>query len=142
MDQGLKPLNFKDCKMDGDMTVRKKRRSPRELLEEPTETELEIIREQAQALWRSGMKVEECLWELRELDREIEACKSRGALEEANRLINRFNELCDRARLYLHYLVVHREAVGFRRHPDLKRIYPIPRKKDLLEDAVRKDHHP
>lgn len=140
LDGGLEPLNFKGHRMEEEGFVCNK--DPRELFEEPTEVELEIMKEQAQALWRSGMKVEECLWALKELDRQIEACRSKGAFEEANRLIERFNELCDRARLYLHYLVVHREAVGFRRHPDLKRIYPIPRKKEPLQDAVRKDHHP
>lgn len=119
------------------------RRRPKvDLLAEPTETEIEIIREQAAALCRAGIKVEECLLELKELEGEIERLLSEGKKEEAEKAIHRFNELCDRAELYLYYLVIQREAVGFRRHPDMAKIYPIPRKKRPLRDEALEDRHP
>lgn len=114
--------------MEPEVFIERKKVST-DLFAEPTETEIEIIKEQAAALWRSGMKVEECLLELQDLDREIDRLAAEGRKDEANRLIERFNALCDQARLYLYYLVIHREAVGFRRHPDMAKIYPIPPKR-------------
>ena len=46
--------------------------------------------------------MEECLRELRELDHEIDACNSKGDLDAAHRMINRFHHLCGRARPPLH----------------------------------------
>jgi len=111
-------------------------------LEEPTEIELELMKEQAGALGRSGWRVERCLKRMEELEREIEELKERGKIGEANRLIEEFNRLREEARTYLHYLVIHREAVGFRRHPNLERLYPIPDKRSPIKDGVREDNNP
>ena len=111
-------------------------------LEEPTEIELELMKERAGALGRSGWRVERCLKRMEELEREIEELKGKGEIGEANRLIEEFNRLREEARTYLHYLVIHREAVGFRRHPDLERLYPIPDKRSPIADGVREDNNP
>jgi len=48
----------------------------------------------------------------------------------------------EKAITYLHYLIIHREAIGFRRHPILEKMYRIPaKKKPLCEGDVREDNH-
>jgi hypothetical protein len=88
--------------------------------------EREIAQEIAAALGRSGAKVEAALARLADaghaLDAVSDESERRGCLE-------RF-EVCRRAALAArHELLIHREAVGIRRHGDLERQFPVPRRR-------------
>ncbi|RLA86123.1 MAG: hypothetical protein DRG31_01085 [Deltaproteobacteria bacterium] len=107
-----------------------------------SETEAEIVEEQAQALSRVSKRIEQYLNELGRLNSEIERSLREGDLKRANALIERFNETRQLAHKYLYFLVVQREAIGFRIHPDMSRIFPIPpRKKRIDEAQIQQDHH-
>ena len=61
--------------------------------------------------------------------------EGRGA-REVNALIREFNHVRQRALQYLHYLIIQREALGFRRHANITGMYQIPpKKRSLLEEA-------
>jgi hypothetical protein len=51
-----------------------------------------------------------------------------------NALSREFNQVRERACQYLHYLIIQREAIGFRRHASVKRMYQIPCRKRPLPD--------
>jgi hypothetical protein len=60
-----------------------------------------------------------------------------------NTLIREFNQMRQRALQYLHYLIIQREAMGFRRHTHVTAMYQIPpRKRPLPKDDVRDEHSP
>jgi len=98
--------------------------------------EAEIQQERAEALGRAGERLEEALrllWALRgELEgrggtlhtgsRDQEA--GNGALEEAN--TSRYRAWHAHVVELRHFLIIQREAVGFRRHDDVDRHYPMP----------------
>ncbi|RLB05473.1 MAG: hypothetical protein DRG50_07160, partial [Deltaproteobacteria bacterium] len=99
----------------------------------PTQAELDIMREKAEALGRTGQRLDECLRKLMALEERIKAVEveTRG-VKELNALIGEFNNVREKAITYLHYLIIHREAIGFRRHPILEKMYRIPAKKKPL----------
>jgi hypothetical protein len=85
--------------------------------------EREIAQEIAAALGRSGAKVEQALARLAEAGRALDAASDDV---ERRRCLERF-EACRRAALTArHELLIHREAVGIRRHKDLEQQFPIP----------------
>ncbi len=120
-----------------------KRNRPLELrLIAHSETEAEIIKEQAQALSRVSKRIEQYLNELGRLNSEIERSLREGDLERANGLIEQFNETRQLAHKYLYFLVVQREAVGFRIHPDMSKIFPIPPRKKRVDGVkIQQDHN-
>ena len=68
--------------------------------------------------------------------------EGKGA-SEINDLNREFNEVRAKGFQYLHYLIIQREAMGFRRHANVQRMYKIPaQKRPLLDSDVRKDHNP
>lgn len=110
----------------------------------PTRAELDIMKEKAETLGRTGAKLEESLRRLRGLQEQIRILKKQGkGTPEVNDLIREFNEVHAKALQYLHYLIIQREAMGFRRHANVQRMYKIPAKKSpLLNNDVREDHNP
>jgi hypothetical protein len=102
------------------------------------------MREKAESLGRTGGKVDESLRRLRVLQEHRRIFKKHGkGAPEVNDLIREFNEKREKAFQYLHYLIIQREAMGFRRHASVQRMYKIPAKKrPLLENDVREDHNP
>jgi hypothetical protein len=98
-----------------------------------TQVELDIMREKADALGRAGGKLDELLRGLRDLEEQIKCLETdeKGA-KEVKPLIEEFNQVCEKASKYLHYFIIHREAIGFRRHTNIENIYRIPSKKRLL----------
>ena len=112
--------------------------------EASTQAELDIMKEQAEALGRTGGRLDECLRRIRVLEERMRRLTQRGReAREVNALIKEFNEVRQRALQYLHYLIIQREALGFRRHAHVRRMYQIPlKKRPLLEDDVREDHYP
>jgi hypothetical protein len=85
--------------------------------------ETEIIREVAHALGRSEDKVNHALLEL-----ELAARAVDEAADDDTRAarVARFNQVREDALRARQNLRIHREAVGFRRHHDFEKLYPIP----------------
>jgi hypothetical protein len=106
--------------------------------EAPTRAELDIMKEKAEALGRVGAKLEHCLRRLRDLAAHIRVLERDGqAAAETNVLIGEFNEVREKSLQYLHYLIIQREAMGFRRHTSVQRLYRIPDRKRPLPDGRR-----
>jgi len=120
------------------------------------EIQEDILRERAQVLARAGESVHEALERLKVLEREIDRrmglyrrttakCdpanpghsrlrKLAGLLlDEINLGIAGYNEEREYAKVRYYYLIVTREAMGFRRHQMVEEIYRIPEKKRYLE---------
>jgi len=112
--------------------------------EAPLKAELDIMQEKAEALGQAGRKVDESLLRLRALEERIGILVEEGkTTAEINALIKEFNQLRETALQRLHHLIIHREAIGFRRHAHVKKMYSIPLKKRPLSDGeVREDYHP
>ncbi len=111
--------------MDPDKTKR--------LLKEQTSIEKEILQEIAEALGNAGLRVEEALSQLDELGADIEEKQKKRPQEQDGKklseMIDRYNELREIAISRFRNLLIHREAVGFRKHDQMAAKYPIPPKK-------------
>ncbi|HET7295263.1 MAG TPA: hypothetical protein VFM88_22785 [Vicinamibacteria bacterium] len=81
----------------------------------------EIASEKAAALRRIAGRLEAILAELDALREALAAAPA-----ERLRLVVRFNEARDQARLHRWFLEVQREAVGLFRHDDLDAFYRVP----------------
>lgn len=112
--------------------------------EVPTKAELDIMQEKAEALGQAGRKVDESLQLLRVLEERIGVLvQERANTLEINTLIREFNQVRETALQRLHHPIIHREAIGFRRHANVKRMYSIPLKKRPFSDRdVREDYQP
>ncbi|HYB74397.1 MAG TPA: hypothetical protein VED18_13570 [Candidatus Sulfotelmatobacter sp.] len=94
----------------------------------------EIEKEKAEALGRAGGRLEGAIRALRLIQTEIEALEAGRATpadpvrpaEAAARRRAEYAALRRQARVYHHYLIVQREALGFRKHGDVERLYPVP----------------
>lgn len=115
-------------------------------------TDLEILQERAEVLGRAGEKLSAALQSLIRIEEGINdrirvyleyrqrgGHPPRGALREINGEIRRYNEAREYAKLRLYYLIVTREAMGFRRNKTVEEQYPIPPKKKLLRKAAWTD---
>ncbi len=86
---------------------------------------------------RAARRLEEGLAELRLLDDEIARLDGDGAVGDASAeprpertsLVERFNEKREDVLLRLHYVRIQREALGFLRHEELDKHYPVPSKR-------------
>ncbi len=86
----------------------------------PTRAELDIMKEKAETLGRTGAKLEQGLQRLMTLEVRISILKKRGnSAGEVDDLIKEFNGVRAEAAQYLHYLIIQREAMGFRRHANV-----------------------
>ena len=117
-------------------------------------TKEEIIKESAEVLGRAGERLVAALEELDKIERLIEgkagllgslAAPQRGnggpapgrrppsaeelLRAEINREIRKYNRAREYAKLRYYYLIVTREAVGFRRHKTVEEHFKIPPKK-------------
>jgi len=105
--------------------------------------EIDIVKEMAEALGSTGARLEEALREAEEareemsylLDRRNGAHARADLIDSAviNDYIRRFNALVDKAEHARRWLLIQREAVGFRTHRDVEFHYPIPTKMKLVE---------
>lgn len=111
-------------------------------------TEAEIIQERAEVLGRAGEKLALALNQLKAIESIINikmeslsdpGSKSRRAelIGDINGEIRHYNEAREYAKLRYYYLIVTREAMGFRRHKSVEEVYSIPPKKKPL--SKRKD---
>jgi hypothetical protein len=85
--------------------------------------ERQLVEEMADALRRSTEKVDAALAALRRIEHAIATAATDAERDQGAAAFNR-----ERARALLAYweLVIHREALGFRRHDEIARAYPIP----------------
>lgn len=94
----------------------------------------EIEREKAEALGRAGVSLDGAIRGLRLIRDEVEALEAGRATpadalppcEAAGRRRLEYATLRSTAQRYHHYLIVQREAMGFRKHGDVERLYPVP----------------
>jgi hypothetical protein len=111
-------------------------------------TDLEILQERAEVLGRAGEKLDLALSKLKAIESVInikmESLMSPGPeastaelIGDINGEIRHYNEAREYAKLRYYYLIVTREAMGFRRHKSVEEAYSIPPKKKLL--SKRKD---
>ena len=84
--------------------------------------ERELVEEMAYALRCSAEKVGQALERLEFVEREIEAASSPG---ERRKRITAYNHQRENAIRSRWELMIHREALGFRRH-ELEKSFPIP----------------
>jgi hypothetical protein len=96
--------------------------------------ETEIAQEVASALGRTDMRVNMALAELELCRARYErATEARAPLVERRALAEAFNAQRLQAQARLRDLLIHREAIGFRRNALLNELYPIPAKLPLPE---------
>jgi len=107
----------------------------------------EIFRERADALFRTGEALSDALRKLasiaESIDNSIEDLDTLTENEEPsnvstlhaniNRQIFRYNRAREYAELRYCYLVITREAMGFRRHEWVEKIYRIPPQEKVFE---------
>ena len=99
----------------------------------PTQAEVDIMKEKAEALGRAGARLEENLQRIKNLEQRIDMLEREGrGAQEVNALIREFNRARQMAVQYLHYLIIQREALGFRRHANITGMYQIPSKKRFV----------
>ena len=89
--------------------------------------ERELVEEMAQALHRSHAKVDDALRKLRLADERIETASGR---DERTHMVAEYNQRRQQAIQARWELMIHREALGFRRNREIERSYPIPPRRD------------
>ena len=90
--------------------------------EEEMRLEVEVRAEIAAALGRSGLKADAAFLEMEVAKQAVERAAP-GERAEAVRAFNEARARAEEARLHLR---IHREAVGFRQHEEISRLYPLP----------------
>jgi len=97
--------------------------------------EREILEEIASQSGRYGERLDALLGEMATLRQTIEhtiaalrqdQVGDAEACPELNVSITQYNRLRSQAQQVQHYLIIHREAMGFWNHDDVFRFYPIP----------------
>ncbi len=105
--------------------------------------EIDIIKEMAEGLGSSGLRLEElvekaCAARRRVLDllehRRLSAdANGETDIDSINESIREYNVLVDQAEDALRWLLIQREACGFRTHKNVNLFYPIPSKIKLVK---------
>jgi hypothetical protein len=105
--------------------------------------EIDIVKEMAEGLGSSGARVEEFLEKaLAAKDRiqslldclqERQSCNQRPEISMVNDSIREYNGYVDKAEDALRWLLIQREACGFRTHKNVNFHYPIPSKIKLIK---------
>jgi hypothetical protein len=96
----------------------------------------EILKERADVLYRTGEALSDALRKLTSIGKIIDGLHARAKQEgpatlgklqaRINREISRYNRAREHAKLRYHYLIITREAMGFRRHTWVDEVYRIP----------------
>ena len=102
-------------------------------------TQEELLQERAEVLGRAGEALAAALSDVERIGRSISARLRKAGerpdselLTEINDEIRHYNRAREYAQLRLYYLIVTREAMGFRRHKTVEEVYKIPPKKKYL----------
>ena len=106
------------------------------MFRDSSDQEIDIVKEMAESLGSSGIRVEELLekaTEARDLAVRMLACYrgvpvdcERPDMASVNDTIKEYNALVEKAEDALRWLLIQREACGFRKHRDVHVYYPIP----------------
>ncbi len=105
--------------------------------------EIDIVKEMAEGLGSQGLKLEDLLEKTTAARERVQkmvrchqspeaACEARD-VSDINDSIREYNSLVDRAEHALRWLLIQREACGFRTHRNVNLHYPIPSKMKLLK---------
>jgi len=94
-----------------------------DVYEAQEQLEKEVVREMAAALGRTEEKLLVALLRLELAGREVDAARDD---RDRRRCIARFNVAREDALSARYELLVHREAIGFRRNQILETMYPVP----------------
>ncbi|MBN2283220.1 MAG: hypothetical protein JXO48_04955 [Deltaproteobacteria bacterium] len=110
-------------------------------------TQEEILKERAEVLFRTGRMLSDAINRARDIEKDIDEKMNmlndrvrngyvdsiNGLCRDIDEQINQFNEAREYAKIRYYYLIVTREAMGFRRHAWVENIYRIPNKKKNLK---------
>jgi hypothetical protein len=102
-------------------------------------TQEEFLKERAEVLGRAGEALAAALSDLEKIGRSISRSMRESGerpdsemLNGINEEIRHYNRAREYAQLRFYYLIVTREAMGFRRHKMVEEAYKIPPKKKYL----------
>jgi hypothetical protein len=109
-------------------------------------TEREIRQAQAEALGRTGERLQRILDLLAALDRRLDELRETGKdPAEADlvraEIVTR-NRLRDEAARVRHHLIIQREALGFARQTPVEQCYPVPEHRRLPGPAAGRGREP
>jgi len=103
-------------------------------------TEREIRQAQAEALGRTGDRLQRMLDQIAALDRRLDELDAAGRgpvdrdLLDAETVAR--NRLRDEAARVRHHLIIQREALGLARHTPVEQCYPVPERRRLPGSAA------
>jgi len=113
------------------------------MFRDASDQEIDIVKEMAESLGSTGLRLEELLEgaaAVREVALKMLACydRAQGDCEKpevamVNDSIREYNALVDKAEDALRWLLIQREACGFRTHRNVNVHYPIPARIRLLK---------
>jgi hypothetical protein len=113
------------------------------MFRDPGEQEIDLVKEMAESLGSAGLKLDELLERVGQARERVLAAlaQCRGgvdlshtfSVEAVNESIREYNSLVDKSEDALQWLLIQREACGFRIHRDVDHYYPIPPKMKLLK---------
>jgi hypothetical protein len=105
--------------------------------------EIDIVKEMAEGLGSTGARVEEFLEKAHAAKERVQSllrryhdqpsCTQRPEVSMVNHHIREYNTYVDKAEDALRWLLIQREACGFRTHRNVNFHYPIPSKMKLIE---------
>ena len=106
--------------------------------------QVDMVKEMAEGLGNSGAALEQLIAKASEARKEVLALidefnsgsqrtHDSDHLEMVNDSVTKYNCMVDRAQHALDWLLIQREACGFRTHRHVNRFYPIPQKIRLLK---------
>jgi hypothetical protein len=113
------------------------------MFRDSVELEADLVKEMAEGLGSQGLRIEALLEKIDLAREQAEYLKglylagpngsSRPSRSLVNESVNEHNVLVDRAVDALRWLLIQREACGFRTHRKVAECYPIPEKMKLLQ---------
>lgn len=95
-------------------------------IREMTPIDVELFREAASALARSGERLEEALAFLRESEMSLQASLAEGTASDISGARETYRKAWQRAERARYAYIVQREALGLRTHRFVDRFYPMP----------------
>lgn len=101
-------------------------------IREMTPIDVELFREAASALARSGERLEEALALLRESEMLLQASLAEGASPGISNARETYRKARQRAERARYAYIVQREALGLRTHRIVDRFYPMPSQRHIL----------